>query len=192
MSKYPQLTIRELMLDIVFVGIGFAGLVAGGVMAAIFLGGALIVTIAFAIVAFVGRDESRAAAIGFLVPVIIYAASILAIGHSELDPYGNLPTTKLIQPAHRLIVRQEWINAMTGEALPDYDPTTAPKFGGGGVGGLYTVGGAPVGMKETPDRTTFMSVAHALLAMVFGYTGSKFAVYIHRRQTPQVTLRDSG
>jgi hypothetical protein len=182
MSKYPQLTLRELLLGIVLLGLGCAGLVAGGVTAAIFLGVALIVTIAFAIVGFVGRDEPRAAAIGFLVPVIVYAASIYAVGSSELDPYGNLPTTKLIRPAHGLIVRQEWINAMTGEPLPDYDPTTA-QSAGGSVPGMPTFGGAPVGLKETPDRTTFMSVAHSLLAMLLAYAGSKFAVYVHRRQT---------
>jgi hypothetical protein len=80
---------------------------------------------------------------------------------------------------------------MTGEPLPDYDPTTAP-IGGGSVPGMPTFGGAPVGMKETPDRAAFMSVAHALLAMVFGYAGSKFAIYIHRRQKPLANARDAG
>ncbi|MEX2138316.1 MAG: hypothetical protein WD894_03595 [Pirellulales bacterium] len=154
---------------------------AGGVMATIVLGVVLIVTIGFAIVAFVGRDELRAAAIGFLVPVIVYAASIFAVGSSELDPYeGKLPTTKLIQPAFRLIVRAEWVNVMTGEPMPDYDPTNPGPYGAIGPAG------PPVGLKETPDRTIFMSVAHALLAMVFGYAGSKFAVYVYRRQKPLV------
>jgi hypothetical protein len=182
MSNYPQLTLRELLLAVLFIGLGCAALVAGGVMATIFLGGALIITTAFAIVAFVGRDETRAAAIGFLVPVIIYAASILAVGSSELDPYGHLPTTKLIQPTHPLIVQQEWINAMTGEPIPDYDPTTA----------ITGPGFLQVSLRETPDRPTFMSVAHTLLAMVFGYAGSKFAIYIHRRQKPLVNAGSAG
>ena len=174
MSKYPQLTLRELLLGILFLGLGCAGLVAGGVMATIVLGVELIIIMGVGIVAFVGRDEARAAAIGFLVPVVVYAASIYALGSSELDPYdGKLPTTKLIEPAFRVIIRKEWINAMTGEPVPGYDPTKAP-VGGGGF--------ASVGLKETPDRTTFMSVAHALLAMLLGYAGSKFAVYVYRRQ----------
>ena len=185
MSKYPQLTLRELMLGVLLIGLGCAGLLAGGMMATIFLGAMLIVTIGFAIVAFVGRDEPRAAAIGFLVPVIGYAASIVAVGSSAMDPYGNLPTTQLIQPAFHAIVRVEWINVMTGEPLPDYDPKTA-KVESGSFGGMPTFGGAPVGAKETPDRTTFMSVAHTFLAMLFGYVGMKFAAYVYRRQNPLV------
>jgi len=184
MSKYPQLTLRELMLGILFIGSGCAGLLTGGVMATIVLGVALIVTIGVAIVALVGRDELRAAAIGFLVPVIVYAASIFAAGSSELDPSeGKLPTTKLIQPAHQLVVRAEWVNLMTGEPVPDYDPTTTAPTGPYGANRFAA---PPVGLKETPDRTTFMSVAHALLAMVFAYAGSKFAVYVYRRQRPLV------
>jgi hypothetical protein len=180
MNKFPQLTMRELLLSVVFIGLGCAALAAGGIMAAIFLGGALIATTAFAIVAFVGRDALRAAAIGFLVPVIVYAASIYAGGSSELDPYGNLPTTKLIRPAFHLIVREEWIDAMTGKPVPDYDPAT--DTGSRILGGYPSFAGAPVALKETPDRTTFMSVAHALLAMVLGYAGSRFAIYVHGRQ----------
>jgi hypothetical protein len=182
MSKYPQLTLRELLLGVLFIGLGCAALVAGGVMATIFLGVALILTVCFAIVAFVGRDEPRAAAIGFSVPVTVYAASIFAVGSSELDPYGHLPTTKLIQPTHPLIVRQEWINAMTGELIPDHDPTTA----------ITGPGFLQVSLRETPDRATFMSVAHTLLAIVFGYAGSKFAVYVHRRQKPLVNAGGTG
>ena len=132
--------------------------------------------------------------------MIAYAASIFAVGSSELDPYeGKLPTTKLIEPAFRLVVRQEWFNVNTGEPVPGYDPTTAstpepapmpeypptimPPTGGGSATGFAP---PPVGLKETPDRTTFMFVAHALLATVFGYAGSKFAVYVYRRQRPLV------
>jgi hypothetical protein len=187
MSKYPQLTLRELMLGVFFVGLGCAGLVAGGLMATIVLGVVLITIMGVGIVAFVGRDEVRAAAIGFLIPVFVYSVSIYSLGSSELDPYeGKLPTTKLIEPAFRVIVRQEFIDAMTGEPMPGYDPTTAP-VGGGGSFGLSSVS-----LKETPDRTIFMSVAHALLAMVLGYAGSKFAVYVYHRQKPPVKAVGTG
>ncbi len=186
MNKYPQVTLRELMLGVLFIGLGCAGLLTGGVMASIFLGGAFIVTIGFAIVALVGRDELRATAIGFLVPVIAYAASIIAVGSPELDPYGNLPTTKLIRPAFELIVRQEWINPTTGQPMPAYDPTTAPMGPSG-----PTFNGLPVHIRETPDRTAFMSVAHALLAMLFGYAGSKFAVFVYRKHRPPVHGADT-
>jgi hypothetical protein len=186
MSKYPQLTLRELMFGVLFIGLGCAGLFAGGVMASLFLGGALIVTTAFAIIALVGRDEPRAAAVGFFVVVIAYAASILAVSSPELDPYeGKLPTTKLIQPAFRLVVRSEWINVVTGEPIPDFDPSNPGPYGAIGPAG------PPVGLKETPDRTTFMSVAHTFLAIIFGYIGMKFAGYVYRRQNALVKATDA-
>ena len=186
MSKYRQFTIRELLLFVLFFGAGLGGLSNGGLFASVVLGVAIFVTTGFAIVAFVAQDELRACAIGFLIPVISYAVTILSVGSSELDPYqGKLPTTKLLQPAHRLIVKTEWINVMTGVSVPDYDPATDVNRGGGG-GGF----GGTVVFRETPDRNTFMSLAHVLMAMMFGYAGAKFAVFVHHRQSPETETGD--
>lgn len=104
---------------------------------------------------------------------------LLAIGKSELDPYeGKLPTTKIIQPAFELMVKPEYVNTMTGEPVPDHDPTA--------ILGSGVFGHSLVGMRETPDRTTFMALAHVLLAMICGSVGSvgaKFAVWIDPKQS---------
>jgi hypothetical protein len=179
MKSHRQITIRELMLLVLFAGLGIAGLSTGGVLASTTIGIAIILTTGFAIVAFVGRDQLRSLAIGFLVPVVGYAATVLSVGSSELDPYeGKLPTSKLLQPAFQFIVRTEYVNFMTGEPVPNYNPATDPTRGAGGG-----FGGTAVGLKETPDRATFMSLAHVLLAMLFGYAGAKFAVWVHCRQS---------
>lgn len=183
MKSHRQLTVRELMLIVMFAGVGIAGLTTGGVLASIVVGGAIILTTGCAIVAFVGRDPLRSLAIGFLIPTIAYAATVLSIGSSELDPYeGKLPTTKLLQPAFRLMVRQNYVNVVTGQLMPNYDPATDSNLGGGGFGGGGF--GGTIGLKETPDRATFMSLAHVLLAMIFGYAGARFAAYVHDRQLP--------
>lgn len=159
-------------------GLGIAGLSTGGVVASIVIAVAIVVTTAFAIVAFVGRELLRSFAIGFLVPVVIYSATLFWIGNSELNPYeGKLPTTKIIRPVFELIVKREYVDVTTGKLVPDYDPTANVGIGVGGFGG------SPVGVRETPDRTTFMSLAHVLLGMIFGYVGAKFAVWIERKQS---------
>lgn len=181
MKSNRQFTIRELMSVVLFAAVGIAGLTTGGVVASAIVGLAIVATTCFAIVAFVGREQLRSFAIGFVIPVIAYAATVLSIGITELDPYaGKLPTTQLLRPAFQLIVRKSWVNMFTGQPVPNYNPATAPSSGGGGFGGT-----PPIGLVETPDRTTFMSLAHAILAMIFGYAGAKFALWIHRRQSPE-------
>ena len=156
-----------------FVALGISGLSVGGLLASIVTAIAIVASTALAIVAVVGRKELRSFAIGFLIPVVAYSAMLLSIGKSELDPYaGKLPTTKLIRPAFEMIVKIEYVDFTTGEALPDYDPAANPGLGGGGFGG--------VGIREIPDRSTFMSLAHVILAMICGYIGAKFAVWIDR------------
>ncbi len=181
MTNHRQLTIREFLLLVVFVAVGVAGLTTGGLFASLVIGVAIVVTTAIAIVAFVGRNRLRFWAIGFLIPVIVYASTVLAVGSSELDPYGGkLPTTKLLQPLFELVVKREYVNLITGDLVPDYDPATNAGSGGGGFAG------SPISMSlETPDRTTFFSLGHVLLAMICGYAGAKFAVWIDRGQSTE-------
>jgi hypothetical protein len=175
-TKQRQVTIRELMLLMLFFAAGLGGLSTGGLLAFVVIGIAAILTTGIAIVAFVGQQEKRAWAIGFIIPAITYTATILFVGSSELDPYkGRLPTTQFFRPLHRLIMKTAWVDVNTGKIVPDYNPATAPpRSAGGGFG----AGGMSI--LETPDRTTFMWLAHVLLATMFGYAGAKFAVYIHR------------
>lgn len=73
------------------------------------------------------------------------------------------------------MVKPEYVNTMTGEPVPDHDPTV--------ILGSGVFGHSLVAMRETPDRTTFMALAHVLLAMICGSVGAKFAVWIDPKQS---------
>lgn len=165
-----QWSLRELFILVTFAGLGLASLRLAGVVGAITEFLSIILCFALGIIAFVGRNEAQAFAIGFLVPVIAYAGILLAAGKSELDPWdGKLPTSLALRPLFESVTTRKWINFGTGQEVPDYDPTKAPP-------------GTPVGMREQPDRPTFMLLGHVLIALLFGYVGGKFAVAVYRRQ----------
>lgn len=172
MKSYLQFTLRELLFVIAFAGFGLASLVNGGIVGAIMVSLAMIITMGLAIVAFVGRRSRQAFAIGFLIPVIMYAAIVLAVGKNELDPYaGQLPTWRLLRPMFAVMSKEIWQNAATGQIMPDYDFANDPNQGAG------------MRLHYSPDRQTFMSLGHLLIAMMLGYAGAKLAVIVHRRES---------
>lgn len=171
MKFLPQFSLREILFVVLFAGLGLAALRAGGVVASFVVFLAIVVTMGLAIVVFVGRRTIQAFAIGFLIPTIAYGVAVYALGKSELTPNGKLATSRLLAPLYRVMVKQIWTNFSTGEVVPDYDPATDPD-----------PGGSMMTMTESPDRLTFMSLGHILLAMIFGYCGAKFAVIVHRTQ----------
>ena len=172
MKQHLQFSLRELLIVVLFAGLGLASLRTGGIIGSIVVMLAIVVTTAFAIVAFVGRHSSQAFAIGFVIPVILYAVVVLAVGKSELDPYaGRLLTSRLLRPMFGLIAKKIWTNVATGQVVPDYDPTTDPnRFA------------SPMGLSESPDRPTFMSLGHVLFDMLLGYAGARFALLVYRKQ----------
>ena len=150
---------------------------------------------AMAIVAFVGIGAVKAYAIGFLLPVVIYAGCVVIAGHNELDPYdGKLPTVPVLRFAHQQLVTKTYIDPFTGKPMPDYDPAAHDhsRMGSGGTGMESVPMGGGMGgfmpgpsLLEIPDRPTFMTLAHTLLALIFGWLGSQFAVHVYRLQHPQ-------
>ncbi|MFO0916614.1 MAG: hypothetical protein U0795_26910 [Pirellulales bacterium] len=171
-----QLKLREFQSIILFTAVAIAGLLSGGIVASFAIGATIVVTIAFTIIAFVGRGELRSSAIGFIIPACAYAAIVFAMSDTELDPFGRLPTTRLFGPVFELIVKREWEDLRTGQPISDYDFAAIP--GGPGSGPAV-----PHIVREAPDRYVFMLLAHAAFAMLFGYLGSKFAVCIDRMQS---------
>ena len=179
MKSRLQVSLRELLLFVLFAAIGLASLGGGELMGSILVMLAIFATMAAAIVAFVGRNSVQAFAIGFLLPVLVYAAVVLAAGESELDPYtGKLPTTRLLRPMFRLMVKTTWTDMSTGQVAPDYDPETVDP-------NPVNFGAPMMGASESLDRRTFTSLGHVLFAMLFGYAGAKFAVAVHRKQETQ-------
>lgn len=175
MKSRLQVSLRELLLFVLFAAIGLASLGGGELMGSILVMLAIFATMAAAIVAFVGRNSMQAFAIGFLLPVLVYGAVVLAAGESKLDPYmGKLPTTRLLRPMFRLMVKTTWTDMSTGQVVPDYDPETDHN--------PVNFGAPTMGASESLDRRTFTSLGHVLFAMLFGYAGAKFAVAVHRKQ----------
>ena len=167
---------------VALVALGIASLRTGATLASLtqFVGFTIIM--AYAILAFVAVDQPRAFATGFTVPVLIYGLIVFACGSDELDPYeGRLPTTThVLRYAHQTLVTTTWTNLATGKVDPDYDPSQYPAGGYGGGG--FVAGGPVMILDESPDRPTFMSVGHLLIALMLGWIGGKFAVFTHRNQ----------
>jgi len=170
-----------LILIVAFFALAISSLRDGGLLASFAVFAGIVLVMALAIVAFVGNAQPRAFAIGFLLPLLVYAATVLAAGSNELDPYdGRLPTTTILRYAHQALVTTTWTDTLTGKIVPDYNPANDSKRGSGNG----TFGGSSMAIHEHPDRPTFMSLAHLLLAMMLGWTGGKFAVYVYRTQNP--------
>ena len=51
-------------------------------------------------------------------------------------------------------------------------------FGGGGGGFAGGTQKSPVALQEAVDRATYMSIGHGLIALLFGWFGGKYAVYV--------------
>ena len=182
MRAHSQISLRQVLFLVLFVGLGLAALRAGGVIAWITTSVAILMTMCFGIIAFVARDTLRAFAIGFLVPVVVYAATVMAIGPLEFDPYeAKLPTSRLLLPLFQAMSKQTWTDISTGKVVPDYDPANDPARANAGG----TAFGSSISLAESPDRATFMTVGHILIAMLLGYAGAHFAVFVHRHQDAQ-------
>jgi hypothetical protein len=148
----------------------------------------------------VDRGPRQAAAIGFVLWAGVYAylmttgAGIAYVRQSELDPYeGSLPTTQILRPLFEAIVQRRWIDSVTGQEIPNYDPNQPiPPSNSGGLGGGGFAGGMGMGggmgwpasptMAETPAREDFMAIGHLLWLLLFGYVGARLArgIYPHR------------
>ena len=190
-----KFTTRQLLLFVIFTAVALAALSLGGVFASVVILLLSILSLAVAIIAFVGRDKGRAFATGYLITVVVYGAIHFASGSRELDPYaGRFLTTRLIRPLFQAMTSGKWIDSMTGREMPEgFDPNadltaytivSGPgAMGGGGLGGgtggFGGGGKSMVWYKEAVNRSTFMAVAHMLLAALLGCFGGKFAVRVH-------------
>ncbi|MCA9126893.1 MAG: hypothetical protein KDB22_07405 [Planctomycetales bacterium] len=67
---------------------------------------------------------------------------------------------------------------MTGKALADDDVRVAQQQSGSVVGMVGGMGGEMA--HESPERESFALPAHVVLAMLFGFLGSKFARWAGR------------
>jgi hypothetical protein len=170
MKSFRQFSVRQGLILVFVTAFAVAGLSSGGIAGSLFLILSFTIVTAFVITAFVARGHLRSYSIGFIVPALLYATVLFVAGETELDPYdGKLPTTSLVKPLFESMLKTGYVDPTTGKVVQDYDPTKP--FGGMGGGGM---GGGGVTLVEIPNRTTFMSLAHAILVLIFGYVGSIF------------------
>jgi hypothetical protein len=191
-STSPRLlrvSLRELLAAFALMGVGCAALKYAGEVWWTVLSAAMLVGFLVAvIVAVVGRGPGQARAIGFVLCVGIYAVLIWSaqVGRGngqnrELDPYeGRLPTTKLLKPLFEKLVARTWFDSFTGNEVPNYSPPPGVGVSGMGIGGAMYV-------RESPDRGQFMAIGHLLWAVLFGYLGCRFAVWVAARRRQQET-----
>jgi hypothetical protein len=145
-----------------------------------------------AIEAFVDRGARQAFAIGMLVTLSVYA-SLIAYGRRDTDRgsegdfslYGQLPTSRLLRLVHQGIATHRYVNARTGEELPDFDPETDRAAQGGR---RYSSPGGIVAQRvDTPPPDEFMKIGHSWWALVFGYIGGRFGRFVYLRRMKEHT-----
>lgn len=179
-----QISVRELLFIVFVAGVGLAGLLRGGWVGLSTVMMLCVLATAFMIMAFVGRGQRRAFAIGYVIPVLVYIAPHAYVGFSdssEIDFYRKLPTSKLLRAAYEQVAREERFDVVSGAIVSDYDPMSSQPLGGGGIAN------ASIATRERPDRATFLLLAHALWASAFAYAGGKFAVWARGRENERDT-----
>lgn len=188
-----RVSLRELLVVLVAVALGLAGLLSGGVAAAIVTAAAwLAVPTAAIVIGFAPRRSLRVAAWGFLIPVVCYGLTLFTVqathvlrGGQLRDEFtsmgGMLPSSRLVGWCHRRVVRTTYTDTATGQPLPrdevgTYDfPSADARAGGGGALILRSVD-----WQESPSQAEFMVLGHSLVAAILGYLGGKLALALHR------------
>ncbi len=191
-SRNPwSLSLRGLLLAVALAGLACVSLKFANDWFWIGLSGAaMLLFMAAAVVAFVGRGAGQAFAIGFVLCMGIYCGALFASGP---DPYaGALPTTKLLRPAFEAIVTFEYV--VVG-SMGIYDPTRrfatqaeAVAYQSANRGTTVSMGfsgGGGVSGMETPTRESFMAVAHVWWAVLFGYLGGRLARLVYLRRVAE-------
>ena len=93
-----QLSIRELLVVVTFIGIAMAGIITGPPISWVALVAFVGLLLALAIDVFVAADQKRIFAVGFLIPALAYLGAIVLIGSTEFAAAsGRVPTSQLLQ-----------------------------------------------------------------------------------------------
>jgi hypothetical protein len=173
----PRISLRELLLLVTLVALAIASLkYASELWLAIVAGLAMIAFFVTGIVAVVDRGPRQAFAIGFALTMIAYGL-MLTSGQNTQGPRGNvsskniefhpwkgrLPTTRLLRYAHMVVNEPQ-----------------QETWGGGGFPMRTT-------MVEHPRREVFMPVGHCWWALLLGYLGGRFALFVYVRRMREST-----
>ena len=167
-------SIRNLLSAVGFIAVAAAALRYGGVLAWLTIGLVAAFALAMGIVVSVANRTRRVFAIGFLFPFIAYGLVHYLSAHDETNLYDSkLPTTQLLKSVFQGIETREYYDRNTSEILADYDPD-APQAAGPR---------RSISWRETPERRSFATLGHALMAMMCGLAGGFFALRIRDDKT---------
>lgn len=168
-------SIRALLIITAFVAVACAALkYAGPVWWNILFIAAGLLFMASAVVAFVGKGNQRALAIGFAVCFAIYGAVVFLSPANELNvARGRLPTTKVMRQIVTPMV------APDRDEQPSFDAFERQRRRLNDDEGRVVMGG----MVILPEHSDLLRIAHLLWALLFGFLGSIFAGFVYRRNT---------
>ena len=185
-----RLSLRELLVFVALVACALASLrFASDGWLQIVVGITMLVFFAMLIRAAVDRGPRQVFALGFVLVMASYGIIIMqspgtggVLNESrEFDPWrGRLPTTRLLRYAKRAFDDSKWIDDITGQEIPDYDPSSAvgPNIPLPGFGGVH--------YREVPPREFFFPIGHCWWTLLLGYLGGRFAMFVYaRRIDPQ-------
>ena len=154
-----------------------------------------IVLVAFwaaVIVAAIDRGKQQAFAIGFVLTMIIYAATVLILPlavyqfnntNPEFNPAtGRLPTTRLLNPLYTAVADVHWFDFFTGKEIRGFDPNKSGS----------NSGPQQLSLKEYPSRYVFAMIGHLWWALLLGFCGGWFAKWIYLRRIRQPDSLASG
>ena len=151
-----RMSLRELLAIVSIIGIGVAGLFGGPPIAWLGVAICFVIIAAAAIAACAALGRLRASAIGFVIPVVLYGATVYVAGEREIginSAQASLPTSKLFQSILQ----------------PRY-----PRSGG--------LGREKV-MLRKENAESVMPLGHLLVAVGLGYVGAKFGAYVRESST---------
>ncbi|HEV7278839.1 MAG TPA: hypothetical protein VGN57_01395 [Pirellulaceae bacterium] len=209
MPRLPEIlrfTLGELLLVALAAGLGMAAMRAGGLAAAGYLFGVIVLTAIVLVTALVGRGTLQAFAIGFLVGVSVYGGVLYWYGEAELDPeLGELLTTRAAEPVYDAVREVYYVDVYSGREADVVEAGAAAKRGLSrlgywkkNVGGPFAstlvakVGNVYWSPQVRPERRDFMQVVHLLAALTLGYVAGKFGAALYRRRKPAPAAADVG
>jgi hypothetical protein len=203
-----RFSLGELLLVALGAGVGMAALRSGGLLAAAYLFGTVVLLAWALVAAIVGREALQAFAIGFLVGVAVYGGVLYWYGDSEFDPErGELLTSRAAEPVYDVVSEAYYIDVYSGREadtveagaaatrglvpMSYWEPSTVDvPFGSIKVAKVGNTFWSP---NERPVRREFMQVFHLLAALTLGYFAGKFAAATYRGRIapPAPIVRES-
>jgi hypothetical protein len=194
----PRVSLREFLALVAFVALACGALLnASATVATAMLGVTVLIVIGLAIIAAVDRGPRQAAALGGLVAMLVYGVAWnyepkLKLksdwnhvhGMDQVVDYaGHLPTSKLLHVLWTLTSATYMVDPESGrvvEKMSDSYPQFTSQVASSHVPSGWA--GGPLRYEGRPRPDAFMPVGHCLSALLIGYLGGKFAVWVYRRR----------